>query len=91
MQLISHVIGLELEATNRSPTGTVLRLRKTKDGDFFDYNPSLGTMLHELCHNRHGPHNQQFYALLDELWEEEQSAGLGVRFVMAEKGMRIEC
>jgi hypothetical protein len=47
-----------------------LRLRKTKDGDFFDYNHSLGTMLHELCHNRHGPHNQQFYALLDELWEE---------------------
>lgn len=29
--------------------------------------------------------------ILDELCEEEESAGLGVRFVMAEKGMRIEC
>lgn len=29
--------------------------------------------------------------ILDELCQEEESAGLGVRFVMAEKGMRIEC
>lgn len=31
-----------------------VRLRKTKDGDFFDFNHSLGTMLHELCHCEHG-------------------------------------
>jgi hypothetical protein len=29
--------------------------------------------------------------ILDELQHEEHLAGLGVRFVMAEKGMRIEC
>ncbi|EST08367.1 Cyclic-AMP phosphodiesterase, class-II [Kalmanozyma brasiliensis GHG001] len=29
--------------------------------------------------------------ILDELEQEEQAAALGVRFVMAEKGMRIEC
>ncbi|SPO30052.1 uncharacterized protein UTRI_05891 [Ustilago trichophora] len=29
--------------------------------------------------------------ILDELNQEEQMAGLGVKFVMAEKGMRIEC
>ncbi len=27
----------------------------------------LGTMLHELCHNEHGPHNAAFYKLLDEI------------------------
>eukprot|EP01052_Picozoa_sp_SAG31_P008469 SAG31_NODE_429_length_15801_cov_6.878551_8_plen_545_part_00 len=57
-----------------------IRLRKSKTGGFFDYNHSLGTMLHELCHCEHGPHNQAFYKLLDELWEEceeLQDRGLG--------------
>ena len=57
-----------------------VRLRKSKEGDFFEYNHSLGTMLHELCHCDHGPHNQEFYKLLDSLWEEceaLQDKGIG--------------
>lgn len=45
-----------------------LRLRRpNNEWDFFPYNQILDTMLHELCHNEHGPHNADFYNLLDEL------------------------
>ena len=48
----------------------LLRLRHASDeGRFFDFNHVLGTMLHEMTHNIHGPHNAAFYKLLDELWE----------------------
>ena len=45
-----------------------LRLRQPHSkGEFLPFESVLGTMLHELCHNHIGPHNQSFYALLDEL------------------------
>lgn len=45
-----------------------LRLRRpNNEWDFFPYDHILNTMLHELCHNEHGPHNADFYNLLDEL------------------------
>ncbi|XP_074288048.1 DNA-dependent metalloprotease WSS1-like [Silene latifolia] len=45
-----------------------LRLRRQeRQWDFFTYEQILDTMLHELCHNEHGPHNTDFYKLLDEL------------------------
>lgn len=45
-----------------------LRLRRPNNElDFFPYNQILDTMLHELCHNEYGPHNSQFYNLLDEI------------------------
>ena len=45
-----------------------LRLRKpNRDLDFFPFDQVLDTMLHELCHNVHGPHNASFYKLWDEL------------------------
>ncbi|XP_038685988.1 DNA-dependent metalloprotease WSS1 isoform X1 [Tripterygium wilfordii] len=48
-----------------------LRLRRpNRDWDFFPYDQVLDTMLHELCHNVHGPHNAQFYKLWDELRKE---------------------
>merc|ERR1712187_92266 len=47
-----------------------IRLRRTKDDDFFPYEDVLGTLLHELVHNEVGPHNAQFYKLLDELQKE---------------------
>lgn len=48
-----------------------LRLRRpNNEWDFFPYNQILDTMLHELCHNEHGPHNADFYNLLDELRKE---------------------
>jgi len=30
----------------------------------------VGTLLHEFTHNVHGPHNKNFYALLDKLQDE---------------------
>ncbi|XP_038898345.1 uncharacterized protein LOC120086023 [Benincasa hispida] len=48
-----------------------LRLRRpNRDGDFYPFNQVLDTMLHELCHNLHGPHNANFYKLWDELRKE---------------------
>ncbi|KAK9281268.1 hypothetical protein L1049_004164 [Liquidambar formosana] len=48
-----------------------LRLRRpNKEWDFFPYNQILNTMLHELCHNEYGPHNSDFYNLLDEIRKE---------------------
>ncbi|KAJ4881951.1 zinc ion binding [Raphanus sativus] len=48
-----------------------LRLRRVNnDGDFISYHQVLDTMLHELCHNAHGPHNASFYKLWDELRKE---------------------
>lgn len=45
-----------------------LRLRRpNRDWDFFPFDQVLDTMLHELCHNAHGPHNASFYMLWDEL------------------------
>ena len=43
----------------------------------------LGTMLHELCHNEHGPHNAAFYKLLDEITAVRSASGrYGVRLVL---------
>ncbi|KAL3511538.1 hypothetical protein ACH5RR_024255 [Cinchona calisaya] len=48
-----------------------LRLRRPNNElDFFPYNQILDTMLHELCHNEYGPHNADFYNLLDEIRKE---------------------
>ncbi|EEF39621.1 uncharacterized protein LOC8286855 [Ricinus communis] len=48
-----------------------LRLRRpNRDWDFFPFDMVLDTMLHELCHNVHGPHNANFYKLWDELRKE---------------------
>lgn len=48
-----------------------LRLRRVNhDLDFLSYHEILDTMLHELCHNAHGPHNASFYKLWDELRKE---------------------
>jgi hypothetical protein len=45
-----------------------LRLRESgSGGSFLSYDFILGTMLHELVHNVHGPHNATFYALLDKI------------------------
>ncbi|CAH9084583.1 unnamed protein product [Cuscuta europaea] len=48
-----------------------LRLRKpNRDEEFLPYDNVLDTMLHELCHNSHGPHNTSFYKLWDQLRKE---------------------
>ncbi|KAJ4981901.1 hypothetical protein NE237_032738 [Protea cynaroides] len=48
-----------------------LRLRKpNRESEFYPYHQILDTMLHELCHNSHGPHNANFYKLWDEIRKE---------------------
>ena len=32
-------------------------------GDFYDFDHVLLVMLHELCHNRHGKHDHDFYTV----------------------------
>lgn len=45
-----------------------LRLRSPTDSKWFlDRDEIVGTMLHELTHNWHGPHDAKFYKVLDEL------------------------
>ncbi|XP_052180701.1 DNA-dependent metalloprotease WSS1-like isoform X2 [Diospyros lotus] len=52
-------------------TEVKLRLRMPNNElNFLPYNQILDTMLHELCHNDHAPHNTQFYNLLDEIRKE---------------------
>ena len=36
-------------------------------GGFESYEHVLKVLLHELCHNEHGPHSASFYKLLDEI------------------------
>lgn len=46
----------------------LLRLRPPyAEHSFYPMSDLIGTMLHELAHNVHGPHDAKFYALLDEL------------------------
>jgi len=48
-----------------------IRLRPHDHEDaFLPYESLLGTMLHELVHNRFGPHDKKFYRELDEITEE---------------------
>ena len=56
-----------------------IRLRHPEDNiRFLEFNDLIGTMLHELVHNKFGPHDNKFYKLLDELWTEyEKSIGDG--------------
>lgn len=45
-----------------------IRLRPPhNDYGFYPMNELLGTMLHELTHNKYGPHDEKFYKFLSEL------------------------
>ena len=48
-----------------------LRLRRAAShGNLHDYEDVAGTLAHELAHCEHGPHNEHFYKLMDEILEE---------------------
>ena len=50
-----------------------LRLRYPGDrNQFMPMDNVVDTMLHELCHNVHGPHNAAFHALWDQLRDEQE-------------------
>ncbi|KAJ9502370.1 hypothetical protein LTR96_003449 [Exophiala xenobiotica] len=51
-----------------------LRLRYPgDDSQFLPFENVLDTMLHELCHIVHGPHDQAFHALWDKLRDEHEA------------------
>jgi len=53
--------------------GAVIKVRLRKSGsDFYDYHHIVGTLLHELTHNKHHNHSAEFYAFLDNLWKETE-------------------
>lgn len=48
-----------------------LRLRHAQDHHrFLAYEDVAGTLAHELSHCEHGPHNEHFYKLMDDILEE---------------------
>ncbi len=40
---------------------------RRRGGGFESYEHVLKVLLHELCHNEHGPHSASFYKLLDDI------------------------
>src|ERR1700761_3257332 len=56
--------------------GRLIHLRLRYPGDetqFMPFESGVDTMLHELCHIVHGPHDQAFHALWDKLRDEHES------------------
>ncbi|KAK8122179.1 hypothetical protein PG984_010849 [Apiospora sp. TS-2023a] len=54
-----------------------LRLRYPGDqNQFLPFEQVLDTMLHELAHNVHGPHDGKFHALWDQLRDEHESLAM---------------
>ncbi|GKZ68036.1 hypothetical protein AnigIFM60653_004899 [Aspergillus niger] len=64
-----NLLGLNVNAGQK----ICLRLRYPSDQrQFLPIEQVVDTMLHELCHIVHGPHNQQFHALWNQLRDEHE-------------------
>ncbi|KAL4891221.1 WLM domain-containing protein [Aspergillus ambiguus] len=64
-----NLLGLNINAGQK----ICLRLRYASDQcQFIPIEQVVDTMLHELCHIVHGPHNQQFHALWNQLRDEHE-------------------
>ena len=51
-----------------------IRCRKSNNKrDFYDFDHILGTLLHEMVHIVHGPHDETFDKLLNELYEQVEN------------------
>ncbi|KAK7686699.1 hypothetical protein QCA50_010299 [Cerrena zonata] len=69
-----NLLGLNVNAGQK----ILIRLRPPFAPDtFYDEDDLVHTMLHELTHNVHGPHDQQFYKYLAGLEEEFESLKRG--------------
>lgn len=68
-----NLLGLNINAGGK----ICLRLRYPNDErQFIPIEQVVDTMLHELCHIIHGPHNQQFHALWNQLRDEHEELAL---------------
>ncbi|KAF1784676.1 WLM domain [Phytophthora cactorum] len=63
-----------------------LRPKRTPES-FYPYEALLETLLHELTHMVHGPHNEAFYQYLEELKQEMEA--LMVRGLVGEEDIRF--
>ena len=66
----ANLLGLNIDR------GRAINLRLRYPGDdtqFLPFENVLDTMLHELCHIVHGPHDQAFHALWDKLRDEQET------------------
>lgn len=67
-----------------------IRLRSPQNRSvFLPYESILHTLLHELCHNAIGPHNDQFYKLLDEVMKESENLISSNGFDLVSAGMKL--
>jgi DNA-dependent metalloprotease WSS1 len=65
-----NLLGLNINRNEK----ICLRLRYPSDErQFLPIEEVVDTMLHELCHYVHGPHNEQFHALWNQIRDEHES------------------
>ncbi|KAJ0421923.1 WLM domain-containing protein [Aspergillus carlsbadensis] len=68
-----NLLGLNVNAGAK----ICLRLRHPSDqNQFLPLNEVVDTMLHELCHIVHGPHDRHFHALWDQLRDEHMELSI---------------
>lgn len=64
----------------------LIRLRPPfAEHTFYPMSDLIGTLLHELTHNVHGPHDAKFYALLEELRTKFESGNFAVKDYVCEE------
>ena len=69
--LLPHVQGLNVNGGRGKTSEIRVRLRPHHSPNaFLPYEDILGTMLHEITHNVRGPHDAEFYKVLDEVTRE---------------------
>jgi DNA-dependent metalloprotease WSS1 len=83
----SDMQGLNVNGCRGKTREIRIRLRPHHTpNSFLPYEDVLGTMLHEITHNVRGPHDAQFYSILDEVTRECEElmakgvSGTGVGF-----------
>lgn len=80
----NNVLGYNLTHFSRPKSHAIhLRLRHPKTHELVDYESIAGTMCHELAHCVVGPHNAEFYKVMEEI--EEQYALFLARGVVLDK------
>lgn len=63
----------------------LIRLRPAHNNrSFYPMSDLIGTFLHELCHNVHGPHNAAFYSMLDSLKTQFETASYSSQYFAEE-------
>lgn len=68
-----ELLGLNVNGRRGTTDEIRIRLRPAHaPSAFLDFHAVLGTLLHELVHNVRGPHDAEFYKILDELWTDAE-------------------